>query len=124
VSIRRVSVRYDPDVEAWFMRCDSCASSGGSTAWWMLTLEFWNPHSLQRCRACHQVRDRLRTRQTVGQRRARERAYYRKHRSLILRQRRASYAENQELINERRRDAYHRRKQERVETVDKRETED
>ena len=46
-------VRFREDV-GFEMRCDSCATSGG-TRYWPMTTEFWWPtHGLSKCRACHQ----------------------------------------------------------------------
>lgn len=107
MSIRRVSVRYDRREDEWLMRCDSCASSGQTKAYWPLTLEFWDPRSgLQQCRACHNLAKRLRRQQTVEERRAKVRAYYWEHREHRLAWRRENYAKRREEINAKRRAEY------------------
>lgn len=110
----RANVRYDPDMGehgTFLMRCEDCATKNKGTAFWPLTVEFWNPTlGLQRCRACHRDHRRKRHRQSVEQRRATQRRRYHEIRDVILPKRRAYYAEHQDRIREQRRAAYHRRK--------------
>ncbi len=120
--IRRVNIRHDPKMGesgTYLLRCDECATRGESSAYWPLTDEFWAPsQGLQRCRACHNARKRHRHKQTVEERRARQRQWYladqdrrlqyardylEEHREHINEQRRRRNTEQREEINERRR---------------------
>lgn len=93
------------------MRCDPCASSGQTRAYWPITREFWDPRSgLQKCRACHNLARRLARRQTPDERRAKQRAYYREHRDHRLAWRKAYHAAHRDEINARRRAKYAARK--------------
>lgn len=113
MSIRRVSVRYDRREDEWTMRCDSCASSGQTKAYWPLSLKFWNPKlGLQRCRACHNLRKRLSRRQTPDERRAKQRDYYWTHHDERIAWRRAYHAKHRDEINAKRRAQYAARKHE------------
>ena len=107
MSIRRVSVRYDRREDVWMMRCDSCVSAGQTQGWWALSLDHWDPASgLQKCRACLNIAKRMRRRQTVEERRAKQRAYYWDHRAHRLAWRKAYFAANREEINRHRREIY------------------
>lgn len=117
MSIRRVSVRFNKHEsavrgsEVWEMRCDSCASAGQTKAWWEIDSEFWDPRSgLQRCRACNATRKRMAHRQTVEERRAKQRAYYYENHATRLAWRKAYHAANHERINAERRAKYLARK--------------
>lgn len=105
--IRRVNIRFDPlmgEEGTFLLRCDDCTSSGQATAYFPLTLEFWNPdQGLQRCRACHNARRRALDHRTPGFRAARERRYYQKHRARRRAYARAYYAAHAEEINAKRR---------------------
>jgi hypothetical protein len=105
--IRRVSIRFVPDMGedgTFLLRCDDCVARGESTAYWPLDTTFWAPsQGLQRCRACHNGHKRSRHKQTVEERRARQRKWY-----LEDRERRLQYAHdyleaNREHINAERR---------------------
>ena len=107
MGVNRVSVRYDRREHEFTMRCDSCASAGQTKAYWPLTLEFWSPaDGLQMCRACVNLHRRLARRQTVEERRAKQRAYYRSHRAARLAWRRARHAAKKDEINAARRAKY------------------
>lgn len=111
MSVRRVSVRYDRSEKEWVMRCDSCASSGQTSAYWPLSLEFWDPSSgLQRCRACSNLARRMRHVDTVEERRAKQRERYHQTRDYRLAWRHAYHAANRERINEARRRKYAERR--------------
>lgn len=104
----RQNVRYeaqDDDSEGiWYLRCDGCASSGETTAYWPIGLEHWNPGlGLQCCRACHRLRRRRTDHATAEFQRARERGYYRKHRKRRRDYANAYYRDHADEINERRR---------------------
>ena len=103
----RRDFRYDRKEGVWLGRCPTCASAGGTTAWYELCLELWDPSSgLGSCRACHNLHNRLRRRQTADERRAKQRAYYRAHRAQRLAWRKARHAANREAINAARREKY------------------
>lgn len=111
MSVNRVSVRYDRKEGEFVMRCDSCAASGQTKAYWPLSLEFWNPTcGLQVCRACHNLRRRMARRQTPEERRAKQRAYYWSHRDHRLAWRHAYHAQHRDEINARRRARYAERR--------------
>lgn len=42
----------------WYRRCPDCRKRE-QQCFWPLTREFWNPQSMQRCRACNLVRKRV-----------------------------------------------------------------
>ena len=47
----------------WHLRCDDCGRDRQTTAYWPLTLDFWNPAwGMTRCRACWHRRHVVRTR--------------------------------------------------------------
>lgn len=50
-------VRWDSETELFEMKCDDCSASG-QQSYWPLTVEFWNPRTMQRCRACDYERRR------------------------------------------------------------------
>jgi hypothetical protein len=105
--IRRVSVRYDRKEGEFTMRCDSCAGSGRSKAYWPISTEFWDVRSgLQKCRACINAERRLSRRQTIEERRAKQRAYYRAHIKQRKAWRDAYRAEHRDEINTKRRIKY------------------
>lgn len=114
VGIRRVNIRWDPlmgEEGTFLLRCDDCATSGKSSAYYPLTLEYWLPsQGLQRCRACHRDRHRRNHRQSPEQRRAAQRRRYYAIRDTVLAYRREYYAANRERIRGQRRQAYARRK--------------
>lgn len=99
VPYRYRGLRWSPEM-GFEARCDSCAERGVS-AYWPITLEFWNPvHGLRRCRACVAEADRLRHRAI----RARNPREVRKERD------RARYLANRDffLLKQRERDARRR----------------
>ena len=78
-------VRWNPDIDGFEMRCDDCARYD-RMCYWPLTLEFWNPRTMQRCRACDKAR-RARTERKrhndlsyAERRRLASADYYRKNR--------------------------------------------
>lgn len=96
--VRRVSVRYESGI--WVMRCDSCASSGQTTAYWPIDLESWDPvRGLQRCRACHNTLRRAMHHRSIEFMRERERRYYKIHRERRRAYARAYYNEHKVEIN-------------------------
>ena len=112
----RSSVRWNK-AEGWFeLRCDSCASSGGTSAYWPLTVdekgrpEFWATYNgLRKCRACVNTQRRRARHQTPDERRAAQRRYYRENH-----ERRISWVHqyrdaHRDEINAKRRAAYARR---------------
>lgn len=104
--VRRVSWRFNADGEVE-VRCDSCASSGQTKAYWPATLEFWNPkEGLQNCRACHRIRRRMRHRDTAEDRRRKQRDYYKRTRADRLAARHRRYQRDNEEINRKRREKY------------------
>lgn len=54
--------RYNADLKEFELQCPHCRSKSRQS-YWPLTLEFWNPHSLSICRACHAERDRAKQRE-------------------------------------------------------------
>lgn len=101
--VRRVSIRYDKAEGEFEARCEMCAASGQTKAYWPLTLEFWDPKiGLQNCRACHRLRRRLRNRQTAEERRQKARDRYHRNRESLLVKRRQRYMANREEINRKR----------------------
>lgn len=107
--VRRVSVRYDPEMGeggTFLMRCDDCASRGESTAYWPLSLEFWLPNTLQRCRACTNARKRARHRMTAEERRAYNRKWYMLDHENRLAYARKYMAEHKDHVNSKRRARY------------------
>lgn len=56
---RTRGVRYNEATQCFEMWCPDCDRAGGKGGtFWPLTLEFWRPHSLQRCLACTQEQAR------------------------------------------------------------------
>jgi len=45
-------VRYNPDIGDFELKCDDCVGKRNTRCYWPLTLDFWNPRTMQRCRAC------------------------------------------------------------------------
>ena len=109
----RGPVRWNKE-EGWFeLRCDSCASSGGTSAYWPLTTdaegrpEFWATYNgLRKCRGCVNTERRLARHQTPEERRAKQRRYYRENHEARL----AWVNAHRAAYNEKRRAAYARRK--------------
>lgn len=54
-------VRWDDDTQSFMLRCEDCSAKTGAR-FWPLTLEFWNPKTMQRCRACGAEKARKRER--------------------------------------------------------------
>lgn len=89
-------VRWDPELRAFTLKCDDCAANG-KTAYWPLTVdevtgqpEYWNPRTMQRCRACdadqRRRKERERTRNNPELREARRIAakqYYCENKDVI-----------------------------------------
>ncbi len=75
-------VRWNPGLECFELRCHDCR--GKSQVWWPMELEFWDPQTLQRCRACEAARNRRARRAYYAANpeleKARNRAYDRKYR--------------------------------------------
>lgn len=82
-------VRWNPEVDAFTLKCDDCAKRGDA-CYWPLTLDFWNPRTMQRCRACdadkraRMEREKRRADNAFAEeRRARARAYYRENKAVM-----------------------------------------
>lgn len=84
-------VRWDPDLGEFKMKCDDCSRRGhGIACYWPITIEFWNPTSMQRCRACNLDRKRRLEREArrdnpehAGRLREKNRAYYAANRDVL-----------------------------------------
>ena len=81
-------VRWDPKEQEWLLKCDDC-SRKAEKCFWPLNLEFWNPKSMQRCRACNLVLKRIKAKESRSKREVRERnrlaakAYYIENRRVM-----------------------------------------
>ena len=64
---QRANVRYSEATEGFEMFCPDCERYNRGTTFWPLTLEFWAPGRLQRCRACERA---LTARQIAARRKA------------------------------------------------------
>lgn len=53
--------RWNPALGEFELQCPECRSRGNES-YWPLTLEYWSPRSVRRCRACHLERDRAKQR--------------------------------------------------------------
>lgn len=54
---RRKHARWNPEMGEFEMQCPECRIKGRNS-YWPITLEFWHPRTVIRCRACHEERDR------------------------------------------------------------------
>lgn len=104
------TVRYRTDV-GWEMRCDDCRHRH-IASFWPLTMEFWNPRNLARCRACHRERKNAYERASESKREYLRRyrpacrgaiaiknaAYYAANRERLLAYERAYRARNRDRI--------------------------
>lgn len=82
-------VRWDPELRDFVMKCDDCARKG-HRSYWLITLEFWNPRSMQRCRACNMEKKRT----DEGARRRSDLAYAKRRREYAKRY----YEENKPVV--------------------------
>ena len=55
MSERRRGVRWNEDTQSFEMWCPDCDKYEHGATFWPLTLEFWHPGRLQRCRACERA---------------------------------------------------------------------
>ena len=46
-------VKWDEDLQGFTLKCDDCMRHGNTQTYWLLTRDFWNPKSMQRCLACN-----------------------------------------------------------------------
>ena len=83
-------VRWDPGEGEWILKCDECAAKQSTKYYWPLSLEFWNPRTMQRCRACDKERRARLTREKrradavfTNQERLRNRVYYRENKDTL-----------------------------------------
>lgn len=112
----RSYVRWNKE-EGWFeLRCDSCISSNQMSGYWPLTLdekgrpEHWVvSNGLRKCRACVNKERRMARRLTPEEKRAKQRAYYRRRHTERLAWVHEYRDRNRERINALRRAAYARR---------------
>lgn len=80
-----------PDEGHWQMRCPECDPTKG--CWWDLTIEFWDPRTLLRCRACDRRRRRRSDRNRKAARAAYNRQYRKENRDWLLAKRRQRTAD-------------------------------
>lgn len=104
-------VRYDREMGEWLLRCDHCAAEHKGSAYWPLTLDFWDPaHGMSRCRACWHTYQRRIDHARRAKRIPRHRRYYLANRDVILMKRRAEYQEKRDDILMKHRARYARRR--------------
>jgi hypothetical protein len=53
--------RWNAELGEFELQCPECVSKCRNS-YWPLTIEFWNPRSVRRCRACHLEGDRAKKR--------------------------------------------------------------
>lgn len=82
-------VRYNKAEDEWSMRCADCAAADRA-CWWPIGIEFWDPRSLLRCRACETAKRRRQDRERRGRipQAERDREYRRKNRAVLNMKRR------------------------------------
>lgn len=51
----RANVRWSEDTQGFEMYCPDCDHFNYGATFWPLTLEYWEPGRLQRCRACNRA---------------------------------------------------------------------
>jgi hypothetical protein len=111
-------VRWNPTLAEFEMRCDDCRRRSVAS-YWPITTEFWIPGRMVRCRACHEVKQRLdkRIRRTDAEKRAidvqRVRDWRRRNRERHRQNQAAYRATHLERVREIDRQSYHRRKAQR-----------
>lgn len=69
---RTRGVRWNADTDSFELWCPECERHGGGATFWPLTLEFWEPGRMQRCRAC----ERGRKARAIAERRFRDPEWY------------------------------------------------
>ena len=84
---RTRGVRYNKLTEEFELWCPDCERYTKGQTFWPITLEFWNPHTLQRCRACetdkHNRMEAARRTANLEAMRARNREYYLANRHIL-----------------------------------------
>ena len=68
-------VRWSEDGQCFELRCTDCLDG----RYWPLTLEFWAPGQLQRCRAC----EKARAARNIAERRKNDPVWYEKQKAEI-----------------------------------------
>lgn len=94
-------IRWDREEECFTAKCNRCAAINQTRCYWPLTLEFWNPSSMQRCRACNADLKRIKQRVYAGtpEQRAKARVYARTY-----------YHENRDAVRVKQREYKRRRR--------------
>lgn len=96
---RRPPVRYSADLQGFEMRCEDCQRRGVAY-FWPLTVEFWEPGSMRRCRACNAAKKRAdekkRRQGKMAEIHGAHRVYYWENRDVLLMKQRARRTLNAE----------------------------